>query len=213
MRTASLLLVAGVLGLALAAAIRWSGPRGRDAALETPEPAREAPVRESLRATAGRAAEERRAAPPVFESSLLEEPDASRATAEASAGASASRSAGRALSVARVRETLATAIETHLPDLVLSEKELDDLARATLRLRSAQAALRVIPKTREHADRRALERRRLEEAVADFTYLVEMTPAEFTRRVDPEVGVDPWSPDAVPDDVSIRPIRNDETSE
>lgn len=105
-----------------------------------------------------------------------------------------------------IRSTLSDAIAVHLPRLSLSDRELDELASATRRLRDAQAELRTIPETREYADRRATLNRRLENAVADFTYLVDLTPGEFTRRVAPAEGIDEWNPDGPRAPVDIRPI-------
>lgn len=106
---------------------------------------------------------------------------------------------------ALTRSTLAEAIERHLPDLVLSDNELDELADATLRMRDARTRLRAIPKTREQASRRDALRRALEDAIVDFTHVVEMTPDEFTRRVQPDVGIDVLPGEgATPEEVSIR---------
>lgn len=119
-------------------------------------------------------------------------------------------SGGEESEMNRVRTTLAEVIEARLPDLKLSDVELDALADATIRMRDARARLRALPKTRENADRREREAMRLADAVGDFSYVAEMTPEEFTRRVDREGGIDAWSPDQHPGDVDIRPIRPDE---
>lgn len=208
MRTARLLTIAGALGLALIAALLWWGGGARNEALERPRFGLRAVDREN-----GRAAPEIGLAQTAFGSSNVEPADGFREGGTRAVEASPSLADRSDPSFEFVRKTLATAVEAHLPDLALSDNELDDLAQATLRLRRAQAALRTIPKTREHADQRALERRRLEEAIVDFTYLVEMSPAEFTRRVEPGVGVDVWNPDAAAVDVSIRPIRKQGGSE
>ena len=205
---ARLLSIAGALGLTLMAALLWCDLGTRDAALEGARPGLEAFGRET-----GRAASRSGPAQTAIGSSNVEPVDGVREGGERAVEASTSLADRTDPSFELVRETLATAVETHLPGLALSDNELDDLAQATLRLRRAQAALRTIPKAREHADQRARERRRLEGAIADFTYLVEMTPAEFTRRVEPGVGVDVWNPDAPLVDVSIRPIRKQEGSE
>ena len=210
MRMARLLSITALLGIAMLASIRWSGTRDGDASREQTGLALEARGRDGGRPDSLRETGARETPLGDVGSSAVEGADGRRRTRDPSAIDSASPAAVAerpGLSFERARQTLRTAIESHLPGLSLSTNELDDLARATLRLRAAQTALRTIPRTREHADQRALERRRLEEAVADFTYLVEMTPAEFSRRVAPDVGVDPWSPDMVDDDVSIRPIR------
>lgn len=116
-------------------------------------------------------------------------------------------------SLAIVRSTLADAIASQLPDLLLSEGELDQLAEATLRMRLARERLRLLPKTRAEASRRNLALQSLEEAVAAFTAIAEMTPGEFTRRVQPGVGIDEFPTDAVPADVSIRRLTRGGESE
>jgi hypothetical protein len=105
-----------------------------------------------------------------------------------------------------VRSTLADAIEAHLPSFKLSGTELDELADATLRMRSAQQSLRTLPESREHATQRAEARRLLEQAIVDFTYVAEMSPAEFTRQVQPDVGIDWPTADDTGDEVLIHPI-------
>ena len=114
---------------------------------------------------------------------------------------------GGEVEFALARSTLATAIETALPDRNLSGNELDALAHAALRLRRAQASLRSTPKDQEHADRRAAIQREIEQAVSDFSYLLEMSPAEFTRRVEPHSGIDDWSPD----DLMTRGLSEDDS--
>jgi len=104
------------------------------------------------------------------------------------------------------RSVLAAAIDTHLPDLKLSDTELDDLADATSRLREAQEALRRLPDVRERATQRAEARQRLADAIADFTYVVGMSPAEFTRRVQPEIGIDREGANPADSEPLIRPI-------
>lgn len=118
----------------------------------------------------------------------------------------------RSLAFTRTRNTLVTTIDEHLPDLKLSETQLDDLTDATLRLRSAQQALREIPITREHAGRRALERERLAEAVADWSYVAEMTPDEWSREVARDGGVDVWDPSQPADPVRLRTIEGTEVA-
>jgi hypothetical protein len=109
-------------------------------------------------------------------------------------------------SFTHVRSTLADAIEAHLPSFKLSGTELDELADATLRMRSAQQSLRTLPESREHATQRAEARRLLEQAIVDFTYVAEMSPAEFTRQVQPDFGIDWPTVDDTGGEVLIHPI-------
>lgn len=231
--------IAAMLALALCAALLWSGQRVHDDAHEDALEAATVPDPEDavirLETEGPLARESRRGAPgrqPAstgFESGDVEALAVLLAGEHRGASGSAARADPRVPAFEIIRSTLAQAIDARLPELALSTTELDDLAQATSRLRRAQAALRSLPKTREHAERRALERRRLEEAVADFTYLLEMTPAEFSRRVGAgagarvgaqtgaHVGIDEWPPDDASDQapapVSIRPIEAGEAPE
>jgi len=106
----------------------------------------------------------------------------------------------------RVRQSLADSIETHLPELEPSERELDALAEAALRLRRAQQSLRGLAKERAGAARRSEAHAQLEQATRDFSRLAGMTPGEFSRRVRPDGGIDTFDPNAPPEAISIRPI-------
>jgi hypothetical protein len=87
---------------------------------------------------------------------------------------------------ATIRARLEASIAEHLPDLELSSDELDAAADALLRLRAARLALNALPRTPEHAERLHELRAEVAEASADFEYVVELDPIEFTERVSPE---------------------------
>jgi len=116
--------------------------------------------------------------------------------------------------IEQIRSTLERTIHRELPAIALSENELDELASATFRLRNSQSALRNIPKTVDTIEERAEQRRHLAMAIDDFTYILEMSPDEFTRRVSSETTpgnrVDVWDPNmdrGELGDVLLRPIR------
>ncbi len=98
-------------------------------------------------------------------------------------------------SQAFLRAALAEAIAERLPSHKLSSDELDRLADAAFRLRQAQRALRALPATSEHAERRRALREEIAAAGADFEYVLEMTPGEFTAQVQTGVGIDTFSED------------------
>jgi hypothetical protein len=98
-------------------------------------------------------------------------------------------------SLAFVRAALAGVIDERLPDRKLSSDELDRLAEAAFRLREAQQALRALPPTPEHAEERRALLEQITRAGEDFAYVLDMTPGEFTARVQSGTGVDTFSED------------------
>jgi len=210
MRSATPVILATLLGLVLMMALLWYGP-----CEPQEERARAAPTSQSFPIEGDRQdgqgaglspSPPNSAAAPPHEFAAVEPTEISASDAKHADVGSDSADELAAPSLAIVRSTLAVAIESHLPDLVLSDNELDDLADATLRLRVARARLRSLPKTREQASVRDQTRQDLEEAIVDFTHIVEMSPAEFTRRVQPDVGIDEPTPEGAPVEVLIRTL-------
>jgi hypothetical protein len=89
-----------------------------------------------------------------------------------------------------VLASLRAAIETHLPGHKLTDVEYEQLADAILEMRAARQRLRGVPLDAEHAEERRRLREELAGAAADFEYVLEMSPAEFTARVQPGLGID-----------------------
>ena len=85
-----------------------------------------------------------------------------------------------------LRAWLEAAIAEKLPDRKLSSDQLDAATDALLRLRAARREMRALPRTPENARRREELREALGEASADFEYVVELDPAEFTELVEGE---------------------------
>jgi hypothetical protein len=125
-----------------------------------------------------------------------------RSGPEARGAARAGEGFGAEPSRALVRSVLAAAIAEHLPRLALSDVELDQLADAVLRLRSAQRDLRSLRVAAENAERLRALRADVALAVSDFAYVAGMSPGEFSERVQPGFGLDPppdpgEAPDAI----------------
>lgn len=89
-----------------------------------------------------------------------------------------------------MRAALAEAIAEKLPGHKLSSDELDRLAEAAVRLREAQRALRALPQSDAHAAERGVLVEEIRAAGADFAYVLEMTPGEFTAQVQTDGGID-----------------------
>jgi hypothetical protein len=85
---------------------------------------------------------------------------------------------------AEIRARLEASIAEHLPDLKLSSDELDAAADALVRLRAARRELAALPRTPENAARLRELTAAIGAAYADFEYVVELDPAEFTERVE-----------------------------
>jgi hypothetical protein len=195
MRVKALLSIAAAITVLFVALASWRGDRAHDSSAEAPTSfdsmeAAEPGLRVPSSRVVGRAATDHSAA--IARRPSQEEKDALQ------------------FSPALVRLALADAIEERLPDLKLSAAELDALADATLRLRRAQQTLRELPEDSSKAKARAEARRHLTEAISDFTYVVEMTPAEFSERVQTDVGIDrarrPDELDEADAEILIRPI-------
>lgn len=86
------------------------------------------------------------------------------------------------------------AIETYLPDRKLSTDQYARLADAVETLRGAREELRELDYTAENAERRRELVDALGHAVADFEYILEMSPGEFSDRVQPGVGLSSDAP-------------------
>jgi hypothetical protein len=97
---------------------------------------------------------------------------------------------------ALVLASLRASIEEHLPSYKLSSEEYDDLADAVLRIRATQQRIRALSLDPENAPRLRSLREDLADAAADFEYVLEMSPAEFSARVQPGAGIDSDSDDA-----------------
>jgi hypothetical protein len=190
------LLAAFALALVLTGVLVWSGPRAPGAA---PDPT-------SDDTAAAPAAPDVAAPQPLRQPTRFAAIPSDRRDGDINARPPGAPIDPAESSFSLVRSTLADAIEAHLPSLKLSGSELDALADATLRMRSAQQSLRTLPERREHAMRRAEARRLLEQAIVDFTYVAEMGPAEFTRRVQPDFGIDWPTADDTGGEVLIHPI-------
>ena len=87
---------------------------------------------------------------------------------------------------AAIRARLEASIAEHLPDRKLSSDQLDAATDALLRLRAARLELAALPRTPEHAERLRELTAAIGEASADFEYVVDLDPAEFTERVSRE---------------------------
>lgn len=85
---------------------------------------------------------------------------------------------------AAIRARLEASIAEHLPDLKLSSDEVDAAADALGRLRAARRELAALPRTPENAARLRELTAAIGAAYADFEYVVELDPAEFTERVE-----------------------------
>ena len=87
-----------------------------------------------------------------------------------------------------IRAWLEAAIAEKLPDLKLSSDQLDAATDALLRLRAARREMRALPRTPENAERLEELRETMGDASADFEYVVELDPVEFTELVEEEGG-------------------------
>jgi hypothetical protein len=94
-----------------------------------------------------------------------------------------------------IRFFVASAIEAHLPSYKLSSDQYDTLTDALVRMRELRRELRETPRDPEHAERIAELRSALMTADEDFTYILGMSAAEFTERVQPGAGLSRFDPD------------------
>jgi hypothetical protein len=83
-----------------------------------------------------------------------------------------------------IRARLDASLTEHLPELKLSSEELDAATDALMRLRAARRELAELPRTPENAARIRELKAAIGTAYADFEYVVELDPAEFTERVE-----------------------------
>lgn len=105
-----------------------------------------------------------------------------------------------------VLASLRDAVERHIPSHKLSSDEYARLADAVMRMRETQAGLRSLPLDEEHAEQLRALREQLADAAAEFEYVLDMSPAEFSARAQPGLGVTP--PDDAEDTPSA-PARED----
>jgi hypothetical protein len=94
-----------------------------------------------------------------------------------------------------VRYSVASAIEAHLPSYKLSSEQYDALADALVRMRRLRREISEIRRSPEHAKRIAELRTELMRADEDFAYILGMSAAEFTERVQPGAGLSQFDPD------------------
>jgi len=212
MRTPRGLIIATVIGLALAALVGGLRPDGRDERMAVPS---ESSFATSASPPANHELRPRTEASDATEATTRET-RLERAELDTSESAEfrAEIAQNDSVDVEHMRSTLARTIAREFPHLALSENELDDLASAAFRLRNSQVALRNIPKTVDTIEERAEQRRHLEEAIDDFTYILEMSPAEFSKRVaTPGNRIDVWDSKNPPHqlgEIRLRPIRSGE---
>jgi hypothetical protein len=201
---------AAIAALAIAAiALLWRPPA------QAPEPAATAPARAPQQAApaapvpaaAATADLPAAAAPPTAAPPAAppDAPDADAATAGADppppapepdrdmgGGSEEAPPPSRALVLASLR----SAVERELPSHKLSSDQYDTLADAVLQMRAAREALARLPADAAHAARARELREQLGQAAADFEYVLEMSPAEFTALADSEGSID-WDDDPV----------------
>lgn len=142
-------------------------------------PQAEAPARPGRAAPAPAAGEGAAVAPPLPEPRPFPAtPRAARASAEPQPDREA------------IESFLRAALDAHLPEIRLSSEEIAEAADALARLRRARQELGELEPGAENAERRRALTEQLGRAVDDFRYVLEMSPAEFTARVQPGVGID-----------------------
>ena len=83
-----------------------------------------------------------------------------------------------------VRDAFVETLASTFPDYRLSSDEIDRAAGALFRLRETRLALNALPMSRETSDERRELLRTLEEAVTDFSNVMDMDPSEFSESAD-----------------------------
>jgi hypothetical protein len=110
------------------------------------------------------------------------------AASEAGAARLAPRDAPASASARdEIRAALEASLAESLPDRKLSSDQLDAATDALLRLSEAQRSLRILPRTRQNAERLAELREAIGQASADFEYVIDLDPARFLQAVSPGV--------------------------
>jgi hypothetical protein len=83
-----------------------------------------------------------------------------------------------------IRTWLEASITEQLPELKLSSDELDAATDALMRLRAARRELTALPRTPETGERIRELTHAIGAAYADFEYVVELDPADFTELLE-----------------------------
>ena len=117
---------------------------------------------------------------------------------------------GEEVGRATIRTALEQAFQEHLPDQGLSDADYERLTDAVIRMRAARQELNALPVSAENAEMIRRLREELNEALNEFQAVAGMDAVEFTRRVEPEVGLsneedDAADPDATPELLSDYP--------
>jgi hypothetical protein len=89
-----------------------------------------------------------------------------------------------------VHNVLAAAIHRHLPEHRFSAADIARLTDALLRVRATHHALNQLEVTVENSEILHPLREQLRAALADFEAIAGFSVAEFTRHVQPHVGID-----------------------
>lgn len=187
----------GVVAIVLVAAGLWLGFDRTTHAPAQPEPQALEPTLPAD-PTAPRAPEPRTEAAdpePTLHRVYRRQAEPTAATADTASLSPAARERAEMVQLARLM--LVNAIDEHLPAHRLSNEEIEELAESTVRLREAQSEWRELPFEPEYAKVRKALLEQIEQANASFARIMNMSPAEFTNAVQPDVGVDSYDPNEV----------------
>jgi hypothetical protein len=88
-----------------------------------------------------------------------------------------------------IRALLQGAFEFHLPRHKLSSDDYEQLTDAVVRIRAARREMAELTVSVENAERLRELRETLVDALSDFEYVADLSPAEFTELVQPGVGI------------------------